>query len=485
LAPADAFFLYAESWRVPQTVVAAAVADAEMTRDALLASLADRIDAMPWMRRTLVRRAGGLLRPAWRTLPTVELAEHVLEAAIPPPGGLPGLAAFAAAVAGRRLPLDRPLWRIWVLPGLAPGRVGFIIAVHHAVCDGPALIELFGPLFEPPIHPPAVRLSTRTASRSRPGPQPQPQPRPRPRPRLRLRSRLRYGRYGRGGRGGRMAGAARVARGVLLLAADGTVRAGPFTRTLLPARRFATASVPLATVRAAARAGGGQPTDVVLAAFSGAVGASGAIGPPGSGWASRAFRAFRASRAPGARRARTLRVVVPVLARAGSAAAATGNRTAGLWVQLPLDEPDPVRRLARVAADRARRGTSARALGARFVMERVGGMLPAPLHALAVRAAYRGRFFHAIVSVMPGPRRTTRLGPGELLAVHPVLPLADRVGVGLGGLAWGDALCLGLVGDARAVPDPGALLDAVVADIHRMAAAGGDLAPPVPRSSYR
>jgi len=455
LAPADAFFVYAESRRVPQTVVAAAVADDRMTRDALATHIAVRLADVPWLRRTLVRRFRGWRRPAWRTLPGLDLAEHVLEAPLPSPGGLPGLAAFAATVAGRRLPRDRPLWRMWVLPDLAPGRVGFVVAVHHAVCDGPALVELLGPLFQPPIRPPEPRRPEAPSASA----------------------------AAAGGRQ-RRAAAARVARGILLLAADGMVRAGPFTRRLRPARRLATASVPLATVRAAARAAGAQPTDVVLAALAGALAGAvaGAEGPAPRRPALRAPSALRALRARPPAALRTLRVVVPVLARAGSSAAETGNRTAGLWVTLPLDEPDPVLRLRRVAADRARRGASGRALGARFVMERVGGVLPAPLHALAVRATYRGRFFHAIDSVMPGPRRTPQLGPAEILAAHPVLPLADRVGLGLGGLAWGDALCLGLVGDAQAVPDPDGLLDAVVAEIGRLAAAGADLAPPVPTS---
>ena len=436
LLPADAFFVYAESWRVPQTVVAACLSGADMNRDGLIAHLASRLDTAPWLRRTLVRRAGGWRRPVWRMLPTVDFAEYVREVPTPSPGGQAGLDSFAAAVAGWRFPDGLPQWRMWVLPDLGPGKSGYVIAVHHALCDGPALVELLGPLFDSRVRPPAPPAPA--AGRSAAGP-------------------------AAGAR--RRAAAARVAHGVALLAADGPVRAGPFTRRLLPARRFASAAVPLVTVRAAARAGGAQPTDVVLAALAGALGAgtvrtAGTEPPP--------------ARRP---RVRPLRVAVPVLARAGSAADDTGNRTAGLWVHLPLDEPDPIRRLRLVAAERARRGTSARALGARFVMERAGGMLPAPLHALAVRAAYRGRFFHAIVSVMPGPRRTPRLGPGEIRTAHPVLPLADRVGLGLGGLAWGDALCLGLVGEARAVPDPDALLDAVVAEIERMAAAVAAVGP--------
>jgi diacylglycerol O-acyltransferase / wax synthase len=414
LAPADAFFLYAESWRVPQTVVAVAIVEASLTAEVLVEHIGGLLDAMPWLRRTIVRPTGGLRRPAWRSLPTVDLRAHIRAAAVPPPGGLAGLETFAATVASRRLSEDRPPWRMWVLPDVGPGQAAYVVAVHHAVSDGPALIELLGPMFLPPIGSAATPGRTTPPATA----------------------------------AGRRAAAVRAARGVALLATDGMVRAGPFTRQLLPARRFATASVPLTTVRAAARAGAGQPTDVVLAALAGAVGADAPVG----------------------RRRHTLRMAVPVLARTGSAATTTGNRTAALWVTLPLDEPDPVRRLSRVAADRAQGSTSDRAAGARFVMERVGGGLPAPLHGLAVRGAYRGRFFHGIVSVMPGPRRTEWLGPAEMTAVYPVLPLAERVGLALGGLVWGDALHLGLVGEARALPNPDRLLAAVVAGIERLAA---------------
>jgi diacylglycerol O-acyltransferase len=421
LAPSDAFFVYAETRRVPQTVVAAAVADITMTRTTLASHMAANLGALPWMRRRLVSRWWGLRRPAWRELPGIDLYWHVAEAAVPVPGGLPGLAAFTARIAGRRLPRDRPPWRMWVLPDLAPGRAGYVVAVHHAVCDGPALIELLGALFDRPIHAAGGRAAP-AAARSRRD---------------------------------RWLATARTGMGVLQLAADGMVRAGPFTRRLSATRRFATGSVPLGTVRAAARAAQAQPTDVVLAALGGAIRQvlPERIGP------------------------RPMRAAVPVLARTGAEATDTGNRTAALWVRVPLAEPDPVRRLSQVAADRQRGAASARPAGTRFVLERIGGVLPGPLHRLAVRATYRGRFFHTIVSVMPGPRRIPRLGPAELFAAYPLLPMAERVGLTLGGLVWGDALCLGLAGEVRSVPDMQALLAAVLADIERMAAAGRAAAP--------
>jgi hypothetical protein len=159
LAAADAFFVYAESRRVPQTVAAACHSDATTTRDGLVAHIAGLLDSAEWMRRMLVRRGGGWRRPAWRTVPAseVHLDRHVIEVAAPSPGGSAGLAAFAAAVAGLRLAEDRPPWRIWVLPDLGPGRTAFVIAAHHALCDGPGLIELLGTIFVPQVRLPTVQ----------------------------------------------------------------------------------------------------------------------------------------------------------------------------------------------------------------------------------------------------------------------------------------------------------------------------------------
>jgi hypothetical protein len=229
---------------------------------------------------------------------------------------------------------------------------------------------------------------------------------------------------------------------VLQLAVDGMVRPGPFTHRSGPGREVAVASIPLGTIRAAGRAVGAQPTDVVLAALAGAVATTTAT------------------------ERRSLRLAVPVLARSG-AAERSGNRTAALWVTVPLDEKDPVTRLRRVTDTRARVARSARPAGALAVVDTIGGALPAPLHRLFVAGAYRGRFFHGIVSVMPGPRRRTRFGPAELTAVYPLLPLAPRVGLGVGALTWGDSLHVGVCTEAGI--HPAALTKALLAEIAALA----------------
>lgn len=408
LAPADAFFVHAETRRVPQTVVALAVADESLTHAALIEAVRERLPDLPWLNRRLV--TGRWRRPSWGPA-APDLTWHVRTAELPSPG-LAGATAFAAATASRPLPRDRPPWSMTILPGVVPGRVALVVAVHHALADGPHLVTLLGPLLTPVgdvdrLHQPGDHRGT-----------------------------------GSRAVGGHQVGDVdrfRVLRGVALLAADGMVRAGPFTARSRAARELAVVSVPLSAVRAAGRRAGAQPTDVVLSALAGAIAAT-----------------------TGTDRG-NLRIAVPVLARSADAGRA-GNRTAALWVTVPLDETDPVERLRRVAAERAGVARSARPAGALAIVE-LAGRLPAPLHRLFVAAAYRGRFFHGIVSVMPGPRRRTRFGPSEVTVVHPVLPLAPRVGLGVGALTWGDSLHLGIVTEPG--HDPETLAKALVAEIGR------------------
>jgi hypothetical protein len=63
------------------------------------------------------------------------------------------------------------------------------------------------------------------------------------------------------------------------------------------------------------------------------------------------------------------------------------------------------------------------------------------------RLTYGGRFFHLVVSVMPGVRRPLHIGGGLLADVVPVLPLAEGVGVAVGAIGWGRTLGLGLAVD--------------------------------------
>ncbi|WP_243788297.1 MGDG synthase family glycosyltransferase [Saccharopolyspora gloriosae] len=135
-----------------------------------------------------------------------------------------------------------------------------------------------------------------------------------------------------------------------------------------------------------------------------------------------------------------------------------GNHTAGVPVDLPLGQMVPRRRLNEVAARLAHSQGHGRPAAAAAVLRALAA-LPAPLHAEAVRATYRARFFRTIVSIMPGGFDTTLVAGAPLHTVHPVLPLADGVGLAVGMFHWNERTGIGVTTDPGLFADVDELAD--------------------------
>ncbi len=86
----------------------------------------------------------------------------------PDPGGLRQLADLAGDITGRQLDRSRPLWEMWIVEGLADGRIGFIAKMHHSTVDGVSGAALLSVLFD--LAPePAPETMPPASSRSTPG----------------------------------------------------------------------------------------------------------------------------------------------------------------------------------------------------------------------------------------------------------------------------------------------------------------------------
>jgi diacylglycerol O-acyltransferase / wax synthase len=72
-----------------------------------------------------------------------------------------------------------------------------------------------------------------------------------------------------------------------------------------------------------------------------------------------------------------------------------------------------------------------------------------------VRLVYQRRFFTLIASVLPGPRKAHHVRGVRVVAVFPVLPLADGVGLAVGFLTWGDMIGVGVTTDTGLLPAAG------------------------------
>ncbi|MBD0323209.1 MAG: DUF1298 domain-containing protein [Aldersonia sp.] len=177
-----------------------------------------------------------------------------------------------------------------------------------------------------------------------------------------------------------------------------------------------------------------------------------------------------------------LRVSVPIMLREPGAAA-EGNVTAAVMMDVPLGELPVTERLAYIRAHSDRLRTPTRALGSRFVMNSALRVFPVPFQRWFARTVYGPAFFQAIVSNMPGPDSPMTFLDAPLEHVVPILPLAPGVPLALGALSWNGHLGLGLATDP-AVLDAAAVRTEIVAILDEIAVtARAQLSSAPPHSS--
>ena len=94
-------------------------------------------------------------------------------------------------------------------------------------------------------------------------------------------------------------------------------------------------------------------------------------------------------------------------------------------------------------------------------MDAVGEVLPPVVHARFARAVYGRRYFHAIVSNIPGPSVQLSLVGLPLREAFPILPLAPGSPIAVGALGVTGGLGMGISVHPDLVPDVEALERAV------------------------
>lgn len=369
---------------------------------ALRERVAERIDGLPRLRRRLETPLRSR-RPAWVEDSELDLAWHVATEGGPEPLGETAFRERVGALMGERLDHERPLWRLDVL-ALEGERTGIVGRIHHALADGvTAILIVGGLLWDQP-----------GGAESHPAHDEHPDA---PKPPA----------------GDSAGGATEVRR--LPGALWRELRPGadsPLDRHIGPHRDVAWTSFPLARLKGIERAAGEGVTvnDVALAAVAGAL---------------------RRWLAGGGQRPAALRAQVPVcLHLRQQSADAVGNKDSFLNVDLPVDEPDPARRLALINAETRERKLDHDADTLYAFFHALGRFKP--LYKGVTRVTSGPREFALSVSNVPGPRDAVLvLGHGVDEFASFAEP-ADRHALRVSIVSLGGVLAFGFCSDPEAVP---------------------------------
>jgi diacylglycerol O-acyltransferase len=396
--------------------------DGHLRIEAVRRQLEPRLHLVPRFRQLLYRPRRGLGWPLWVDAPCFDLADHIGVHALAAPGDQAQLLEACAELARRRLDPARPLWELWLLPGLPQRRVGAFLRLHHAVADGAAAAAAFGALLDltadapSPVAPPWA-------------------PRPIPTAGELLRENLRRRRQelGRGWSGvahpGRTLRQARRAlpawREVL------TDKPAPRTSLNRPVgadRRLAILRGRLDRTKQLAHAHHATVNDVVLTAVAGGL------------------RQLLAGRGEDVR-GLVQRAMVTISTHDEAPGQARGNKPGWMMVPLPLGEPDPVRRLGLIAAETAARKHKARPEAGSGIFRFVAGQR------VWYRLFPRQRSVNLVVSNVPGPPVPLYLAGARLLELFPMMPTMGNLTLVVAVLSYAGQLNLTAVADRDGCPD--------------------------------
>jgi len=441
LSAQDATFLDLEAPSAPQHVAATVILRSGSLRareggvdiDRIRSYVASRLHRIPRYRQRLawipVER-----HPVWVDDPHFQIDFHVRHTALPQPGDRGQLKRLSGRILSQRLDRNRPLWELWVVEGLEGGdRFAIVQKAHHAMIDGISGVDLM-----------AVLLRGEASDAFEPGPRWRPRPVPSGSElvgaELRRRAADAVALVSRGPEALRAPRRFLGSLGESALAVTETLAAGfrsashtPLNHPLGMHRSFDWLDMKLADVKRVKDQLGGTVNDVVLATVAGAL------------------RRFLAQRRVDVDRLH-IRANVPVSVRSAGERGSFGNRIALWMTDLPVAEPDPLRRLARVRETTARLKRSKQALGAE-VLAAVSDWTSSSLLSTAVRASARGRPYNLVVTNVPGPQLPLFLLGAELEACYPVVNLLPNQGLGVALFSYAGSLFWGFTADPELVPD--------------------------------
>ena len=423
----------------------------------LVAHVQKRLALVPRFRQRIVKIPLGIENPVWGDDPQFDIHRHVRHISVPRPGRLDQLRDLVGRVMSEPLDMERPLWQLYLIEGLT-GRHAYVSKTHHALVDGVAALDVGTILLDPsktgtrfevpeppwdPDEPSPTMLVAQAASD-------------------RIRKPIRAA--GRAARNAVTMPAQTAGRVIRTAEAfTGLASGGPkVPRSSLNVRvgrdrRIAWVRADLDRLKRAREvAEGATVNDVILSVAAGAL---------------RRFLFERGDRVPD-----YLVALVPVSIREPHEKGELGNRISTIMVRLPLDEPDPTKRLERLRDETKRLKESDNARAASLLIEATG-WTPPTLNRVLSSAMARPLVFNLVVSNVPGPQQPLFMLGRRIREIYPFVPLSPQNhALSIGMISYDGTIYFGLVGDRDVLPD----LDRLAEELHT--ALREQPAPPKPRT---
>ena len=414
----------------PQDIGAIAIADATTLQDAdgrfrvelVRQAIAARLHLVPSLRKVVLRPGRGLGRPIWVDAPAFDITNHVRVYPLGDDADEDDLLRACELLRRTRLDPARPLWQLWLLPGLRDGRVGVFVRLHHVIADGVAGVALIGSL-----------LQTQADAWIAPAPAWVPRPAP-TRRELRLdmaarrarRTKQLVDRVAHPVRAlGNVAGTARTLRDMF---ATPRVPSTSLNRPIGADRSLAVVRGCLDTARVAAHREQATVNDLILATVAGAL---------------RDLLHSRGEPVDGL----VLRAAIPVSLHPGASGPARGNLDSGMNVPLPARVADPIARLRLVRQQTA-------TLKAKDKPPMFTGFMASELvQKTVLRLMNHQHIVNTYIADVPGPPAPLYLAGARLLEVFPLVPIIGNVTVGIGVLSYAGQLNFTVVADHDTWPD--------------------------------
>jgi WS/DGAT/MGAT family acyltransferase len=398
---------------------------------------------------------------SWVEEPNVDLEYHMRRSALPSPGDERELGILVSRLHGHHIDFHRPPWEIHLIEGLERGRFAWYTKIHHSLADGYTAMQIMvnaltsdlddrtRPLafsIPPPSRAPRPAQSSDAArgsdaaKRSEPAKGSEPAGASEPGeasgggihyPELLAAVREQYG---------ASKSVVRALMNIVQSSRAGThdlVSPLEAPRCVLNARisksrRFATQSLPLARLRAIAKAAGGTLNDVVLA-LSGA-----------------SLRTYL--REQGALPSAPLVAMLPVSIRAKDELGG-GNAVGAILATLATDIDDPAERLARIVASTTRAKQQLQGMSKAAILQ-YSALLTAPsmLQMIPSTAGHLRPTFNVVISNVPGPDQSLYFRGARLEAWYPMSIPVHGQALNITCTSYAGMVCFGFTGCRDSVP---------------------------------